>query len=71
MTKIKPYSEFSFAVDLITEEFKLINPIDIVDKVEEELGIELSIHAVSDYLDINRNEDFELENNKIYYEINY
>lgn len=63
----KHYSELSFAVDLIQEEFKLNNPIEIVDKVEEELGIELSIHAVSDYLDINRQEDFEIESIKMNY----
>jgi capsular polysaccharide biosynthesis protein len=60
----KNYSELSFSVDLIQEEFKLNNPIHIVDKVQEELGIELSIHAVSDYLDINRQEDYEMESHK-------
>lgn len=66
----KPYSELSFAVDLIQEEFGLKNPIEIVDKIEEELNIYVTIHQVADYLDINR-QDYEKESQKQYYTTNY
>ncbi len=66
----KPYSELSFAVDLIQEEFGLKNPIEIVDKIEEVFDMSFTIHQVADYLDINR-QDYELESKKQYYLINY
>lgn len=62
----KPYSELNFAVDLIQEEFGLKNPIEISEKIHNELNIDLSIHAIADYLDINR-QDYEKESNKMYY----
>jgi len=66
----KPYSELSFSVDLIEEEFGLKNPIEIVDKIEEVFNMSFTIHQVADYLDINR-QDYELESKKQYYLINY
>ena len=35
----KPYSELNFAVDLIQEEFGLKNPIEISEKIHNELNI--------------------------------
>ena len=66
----KPYSEFSFAIDLIINEYKLSNPILIAEKVKEDLDIDLSIHQISDYLSIEY-EDLEKANRAEYYNINY
>lgn len=66
----KPYSELSFAVDLVIEEYKTSNPIKISELIWENLGICISIHAISDYLDINR-QNYELESKREYYKINY
>lgn len=66
----KPYSELSFAVDLIIEEYKTSNPIKISELIWEDLGMCISIHEIADYLDINR-ENYELESRKEYYKLNY
>lgn len=67
----KQYSEFSFAIDLIVNEFKLTNPILIAEKIKEELDIDLSIHQIADYLEINYKEDFSKMNRAQYYNIIY
>jgi hypothetical protein len=66
---IKPYSELSVAIDLIQNEYKTSNPIIIAEKLKEIFGMSYTIHQISDYLDIS--EDFELESQKVYYQINY
>lgn len=66
----KPYSDFSFAIDLIIDVYKINNPIIISEKIKEDLDMEISIHQISDYLSINY-EDFEKENQKQYYQLNY
>ena len=68
--KIKKYSELSFSIDLIIEEYNTTNPIIIAEKAKLDLDIDLSIHAISDYLDIN-SVDYELESRKQYYQLNY
>ena len=60
------YYELAFAIDLVSYEYKTGNPVIIAEKIEQDLGLEYSIHQVSDYLDINKNEDFEKESNKMY-----
>lgn len=64
------YSDFSFAIDLIIDVYKINNPIIISEKIKEDLDMEISIHQISDYLSINY-EDFEKENQKQYYQLNY
>jgi len=66
----KPYSELSIAIDLIIEEHKTSNPIEISEFIWEDLNICVSIHEISDYLDINRN-NYNLESKKEYYKLNY
>lgn len=68
--KVKKYSELSFSIDLIIEEYNTTNPIVIAEKAKLDLNIDLSIHAISDYLDIN-SVDYELESRKQYYQLNY
>ena len=68
---IKPYSQLAIAVDLVSYEYKTSNPIIIAEKIEEDLGLEYSIHQIADYMDINRLEDYEKQSNKIEYEQNY
>jgi hypothetical protein len=71
----KPYSALAVAIDLLSNEYKTYDPITISDKAWEDLGMCISIHEISDYLDINRVEDFETESekikNKTIIEINY
>lgn len=63
----KPYSHFSFAIDLVVNEYKLSNPILIAEKIKEDLDMEISIHQISDYIQVNY-EDLERENRKQYYQ---
>jgi len=67
----KPYSQLAIAVDLVSYEYKTSNPVIIAEKIEEDLGLEYSIHQIADYMDINRLEDYEKQSNKIEYEQNY
>lgn len=63
--------EYIFAIDLVMEEHKITNPILISEKIQEDLDMEVSIHQVMDYLEINQ-ENWEIESQKInYYENNY
>lgn len=63
--------EYIFAIDLVMEEHKITNPILISEKIAEDLDMEVSIHQVMDYLEINQ-ENWEIESQKInYYENNY
>jgi hypothetical protein len=67
----KPYSQLAIAVDLVSYEYKTSNPIIIAEKIEEDLGLNYSIHQIADYMDINKLEDYEKQSNKIEYEQNY
>lgn len=67
----KPYSQLAIAVDLVSYEYKTSNPIIIAEKIEEDLGLEYSIHQIADYMDLNKLEDYEKQSNKIEYEQNY
>lgn len=64
----KPYSQLAMAVDLVSHEYQTSNPIIIAEKIEEDLGLEYSIHQIADYIDINKLEDYEKQSNKIKYE---
>ena len=62
------YSEFAVAVDLIMNEYQTSNPVEISEYIYRDLGMCTTIHQVSDYLDVNR-QDYEKESNKVkYYE---
>lgn len=64
------YSDFSFAIDLVMNIYQTSNPIILAEKIEEDLGLEFTIHQIADYLDINKMEDYEKESNKQNYKIN-
>jgi hypothetical protein len=68
--KFQEYSQLAFAISLVSFEYKTSNPIILSEKMEEDLGLHYSIHQISDYMDINRLEDYEKETNKITYETN-
>lgn len=67
----KPYSQLGLAIDLVVNEYGTSNPIEIVEKIQEDLGLYFTIHQVMDYLDINKLEDYEKESKlqqfKMYY----
>jgi len=63
----KQYSEFAVAIDLVSHHYQTSNPIEIAELIEQDLGIETSIHAISDYLDINKLENYEKQSNQIKY----
>lgn len=69
--KIQDYSQLGVAIDLISHHYSTMNPIIISEKIEEDLDLHFTIHQIMDYLDIYRLEDYELESNKIQYEVNY
>ena len=63
--------EYIFAIDLVMEEYQITNPILISEKIQEDLEMDVTIHQVVDYLEINQ-ENWEIESQKIqYYETNY
>ena len=66
----KKYSDFSFAINLITDTYKTKNPVIIAEKALEDLVMDLSIHQISDYLSLEK-EDYEKENRQQYYGIFY
>ena len=63
--------EYIFAIDLVMEQHQITNPILIAEKIQEDLEMDVTIHQVMDYLEINQ-ESWEIESQKIqYYENNY
>lgn len=54
-------------VDLVLTIHKEKNPILIVELIEQEFGVYTTIHQVSDYLDISRGEDYEIESQRHFY----
>lgn len=66
MSNIKKYSNLALAIDLVNEEYKTKNPIILAEKIQQDLGMEFSIHEIADYLEIH-SEDFIKESEKIKY----
>ena len=63
--------EYIFAIDLVMEQHQITNPILISEKIQEDLEMDVTIHQIMDYLEINQ-ENWEIESQKIqYYETNY
>ena len=63
--------EYIFAIDLVMEQHQITNPILISEKIQEDLEMDVTIHQVMDYLEINQ-ENWLQESQKIeYYETNY
>jgi len=60
----KPYSQLAVAVDLVMNEYKISNPIEIVELIQQDLSLYFTVHQVMDYLDINKKEDYEKESQK-------
>jgi hypothetical protein len=60
------FSTLALAVDLVYTEYKTKNPVILSEKIHEDLGMDFTIHEISDYLDIN-SEDFPKESRKIEY----
>lgn len=52
-----PYNEKILAIDLITDNYKNLNPFEIINKAKDELDVNLKISDVLDYLQVT--EDFE------------
>ena len=65
------YSQLAVAIDLVSHEYKTSNPIIISEKIEQDLGLDISIHQIADYMDINKLEDYEKENEKQKSKIHY
>lgn len=69
--KYQEYSQLGLAIDLVVNEYGTLNPIEIVEKIQDDLELYYNIHQVMDYLDINKLEDYEKESNlqefKMYY----
>lgn len=64
----KLYSQMAMAIDLVSFEYRTGNPIILAEKIHQDLGIDYSIHQISDYLDINRIDDYEKQSKQIEYE---
>lgn len=57
--KYQEYSQLALAVDLVMNEYKVSNPIEIVELIQQDLSLYFTVHQVMDYLDINKKEDYE------------
>jgi hypothetical protein len=69
--KYQEYSQLDIAIDLVMNEYKVSNPIEIVELIQQDLDLYFTVHQVMDYLEINQ-ENWEIESQKInYYENNY
>lgn len=64
----KLYSQLSMAVDLVSFEYQTSDPLIIEEKLQQDMGLNYTVHQIVDYLDINRHEDFENESKKIEYD---
>ena len=62
--KYQEYSQLALAVDLVMNEYKVSNPIEIVELIQQDLSLYFTVHQVMDYLDINKKEDHEKESQK-------
>ena len=63
--------EYIFAIDIVMEQHQITNPILISEKIQKDLEMDVTIHQVMDYLEINQ-ENWVTESQKInYYENNY
>ena len=62
--KYQEYSQLALAVDLVMNEYKISNPIEIVELIQKDLDLYFTVHQVMDYLDINKKEDYEKESQK-------
>lgn len=62
--KYQEYSQLALAVDLVTNEYKVNNSIEIVELIQQDLNLYFTVHQVMDYLDINKKEDYEKESQK-------
>lgn len=60
-------STLAIAIDLVSHAYQTNDPILISEKIYEDLKICVTIHEVSDYLDINKIEDYEKVSNEIQY----
>ena len=69
--KYQEYSQLGLAIDLVVNEYGTSNPIEIVEKIQEDLGLYFTIHQVMDYLDINKLEDYEKESESQEYKMYY
>jgi hypothetical protein len=52
------YSEHALAIDLVMAQYQTSNPVLISEYIYQDLDMDLSIHAISDYLDINKMENY-------------
>lgn len=57
------YSEKLLAIELIKDNYKHVNPFELIQKAKEDLDVTLTIQDIQDYLQVT--EDFEMESNKI------
>jgi hypothetical protein len=62
--------EYVFAIDLVMEEHNITNPILISEQIQKDLDMDVTIHQIMDYLEID-NENWKLESDKIKYCKNY
>ena len=53
INKHQDYSQLGLAIDLVVNEYEILNPIEIVELIQKNLGLYFTIHQVLDYLDIN------------------
>jgi len=67
----KQYSDLAVAVDLISDNYQTSNPVILAEKIEQDLGLEFSIHQISDYISLERNEDYEMESIRQEYYFSY
>lgn len=59
-------SSIALAIDLVSNEYKTNNPLIIYEKVKQDLGIDITLTQINDYLELS-SEDFEKESEFVSY----
>ena len=62
--KYQEDSQLALAVDLVMNEYKVSNPIEIVELIQQYLSLYFTVNQVMDYLENNKKEDYEKESQK-------
>jgi hypothetical protein len=59
-------SSIALAIDLVSHEYKTNNPLIIYEKVKKDLGVDITLTQITDYLELS-SEDYQKESDFVSY----
>jgi len=63
---INKNSSIALAIDLVSNEYKTNNPLIIYENIKKDLGIDITLTQITDYLELS-SEDYKKESNYVNY----